>query len=88
LFVCFSDATPAEREGLFVQKIAQCSVVFDFALDPLSDLKYKEVKRATLSELVDYITTNRGVLTDAVYPEMVRMVSLNSSLFLPVSSSL
>jgi serine/threonine-protein phosphatase 2A regulatory subunit B' len=73
----FTDATPAEREGLFLQKITQCSVVFDFAMDPLSDLKYKEVKRATLSEVVEYISTNRGVLTDPVYPEIVRMVSMN-----------
>jgi len=49
--------------------------VFDFASDQLSDLKYKEVKRAALNELIDYVTTNRGVITDAIYPEAVRMVN-------------
>ena len=29
-----------------------------------------EVKRAALQEMVDYVTANRGVLTEAVYPEV------------------
>jgi len=54
-------------------------VVFDFVHDPLSDLKWKEVKRAALNEVVDYVTSNRGVLTDPVYPEIVRMVRRTKS---------
>jgi len=69
------DATPGERESLFLQKIGQCAVVFDFVHDPLSDLKWKEVKRSSLNEVVEYVTSNRGVLTDPVYPEIVHMVS-------------
>jgi len=72
--LCVLDATPAERESLFLQKIGQCSVVFDFHHDPLSDLKWKEVKRAALNEAVEHVTSNRGVLTDPVYPEIVHMV--------------
>jgi len=45
-------------------------------MDPVSDLKSKEVKRACLNELVDYITATRGVLTEPIYPEVVKMVSL------------
>uniref|UniRef100_A0A3Q2YKQ1 Protein phosphatase 2, regulatory subunit B', delta n=1 Tax=Hippocampus comes TaxID=109280 RepID=A0A3Q2YKQ1_HIPCM len=41
-------AAAADREELFVQKLRQCCVLFDFACDPLSDLKFKEVKRAGL----------------------------------------
>jgi serine/threonine-protein phosphatase 2A regulatory subunit B' len=59
-----------EREELFIQKIKQCQVLFDFVADPLSDLKWKEVKRAALHEMVEYVTNNRGVLTEAVYPEV------------------
>lgn len=44
-------------------------------MDPVSDLKSKEVKRACLNELVDYITATRGVLTEPCYPEIVRMVN-------------
>ncbi len=68
------DATPAEREDLFIQKLRQCMVLFDFVQDPLSDLKWKEVKRAALNEMVEYVSQNRGVLTDAIYPEAIDMV--------------
>ena len=57
-----------------MQKVRQCAVVFDFAADPLSDLKWKEVKRACLNELVDYITHHQGAITEPVYPEMITMV--------------
>nr|XP_045604862.1 serine/threonine-protein phosphatase 2A 56 kDa regulatory subunit delta isoform-like [Procambarus clarkii] len=53
------DAQPNEREELFIQKIRQCGVIFDFITDPLSDLKWKEVKRAALNEMVEYVTTQR-----------------------------
>lgn len=43
-------------------------------MDPVADLKGKEVKRCTLNELVDYITGGRGVLTEPVYPEIIKMV--------------
>ena len=72
-----SDATPAEREELFIQKLRQCMVLFDFVVDTLSDLKWKEVKRAALNEMVEYITQNRGVLTEAIYPEAIEAVSCN-----------
>jgi hypothetical protein len=74
LFVCL-DATPGEREDLFVQKIRQCCIMFDFVQDPLSDLKWKEVKRAALNEMLDFVTSNRGVITEAIYPEAIHMVS-------------
>ena len=48
-------------------------------MDPVADLKGKEIKRATLNEIVDYITAGRGVLTEAVYPEIIRMVIKKSS---------
>ena len=69
------DVPPAEQEKLFLQKLRQCCVLFDFLSDPLSDLKWKEVKRAALSEMVEYITHNRNVITEPIYPEVVHMVS-------------
>ena len=74
--VCFffSDVPSSEQEELFIRKLRQCCVGFDF-MDPVADLKGKEIKRATLNEIVDYITAGRGVLTEAVYPEIIRMVS-------------
>ena len=64
------EASQGDREELLIQKIRQCCVLFDFVSDPLSDLKWKEVKRAALQEMVEYVTQNRGVLTEPVYPEV------------------
>ena len=50
-------------------------------MDPVADLKGKEIKRATLNEIVDYITAGRGVLTEAVYPEIIRMVNIKTQIF-------
>merc|ERR1711894_665286 len=76
-----------EREDLFIQKIKKCQVLFDFVADPLSDLKWKEVKRAALHEMVEYVTSNRNVLTEAVYPEIVLMFSVNLFRTLPPSNN-
>merc|ERR1712121_182979 len=47
----------------------------------------KEIKRAALNELVDYITAGRGVLTDGVYPEIIRMIACNLFRTLPPSDN-
>ncbi|XP_029448640.1 serine/threonine-protein phosphatase 2A 56 kDa regulatory subunit delta isoform isoform X2 [Rhinatrema bivittatum] len=81
------DSPTHEREDLFVQKLRQCCVLFDFVSDPLSDLKFKEVKRAGLNEMVEYITHNRDVVTESIYPEAVLMFSVNLFRTLPPSSN-
>ncbi|VDM34285.1 unnamed protein product [Hydatigera taeniaeformis] len=53
-------ATAQEREQLFLQKLQQCCVVFDFQPDPLSDLQGKEVKRNILNEMIEYVLEARG----------------------------
>ena len=82
-FLIFADCSAADREELFIKKLKQCSVIFDFSLDPLSDLKFKEVKRAALNELVEYITQQRGsmaepIFTDGIYPEAINMVCVHA----------
>ncbi|MEJ1269426.1 protein phosphatase 2 regulatory subunit B' epsilon [Cricetulus griseus] len=67
------DVPTSEQPELFLKKLQQCCVIFDF-MDTLSDLKMKEYKRSTLNELVDYITISRGCLTEQTYPEVVRMI--------------
>ncbi|KAK7104554.1 serine/threonine-protein phosphatase 2A 56 kDa regulatory subunit epsilon isoform-like isoform X1 [Littorina saxatilis] len=76
------DTPPAEQQELFIKKLQQCCVVFDF-MDPVTDLKSKEIKRACLNELVDYITATRNVLTEPVYPDIVRMIACNIFRTLP-----
>lgn len=63
-----------DRNTLFIQKLQQCRVVFDFN-DASSDLTGKQVKSQTLHEMLEYITSQRGVITEQIYPEVVGMVS-------------
>ena len=58
---------------MLIKKIQQCSYVFDFS-DPMADLRAKEIKRAALNEVLDYIANNKGVITEPIYPEIIRMV--------------
>ncbi|KAJ1330342.1 hypothetical protein BSLG_009478 [Batrachochytrium salamandrivorans] len=78
----FKDVAASERQDIFIRKIQQCNVLFDFN-DALSDLKCKEIKRHTLSELVDYVSNNRGVITEQVYPEIMNMVNPSGDAFDP-----
>ncbi|XP_065833610.1 serine/threonine-protein phosphatase 2A 56 kDa regulatory subunit gamma isoform-like isoform X2 [Oscarella lobularis] len=81
------DAAPADREDLFIQKLRQACVIFDFLSDPLSDLKWKEIKRAVLNELVEWVMHQRGVITEPIYAEMVKMFAANTFRTLPPPSN-
>ena len=72
------ECSSLEQEELFIRKLRQCCVSFDF-MDPVSDLKGKEIKRAALNDLSAYITHGRGVLTENVYPEIIKMVKLTTT---------
>lgn len=53
-----------------------CCIVFDFT-DPTKNLKEKEIKRQTLLELVDYLTSSNLKFSESILQESVRMVSSN-----------
>ncbi|KAL2903545.1 B'ETA: Serine/threonine protein phosphatase 2A 59 kDa regulatory subunit B' eta isoform [Bienertia sinuspersici] len=53
-----------------------CCVLFDFH-DPTKNLREKEVKRQTLLELVDYISSTNGKFSENVMQEIITMVSVN-----------
>ncbi|XP_040168826.1 serine/threonine-protein phosphatase 2A 56 kDa regulatory subunit gamma isoform-like isoform X1 [Anopheles arabiensis] len=80
------DADPAEREELFIQKLRQCCVLFDFS-EPLNDLKYKEIKRCALQEIVEHLNNQSNVITEPIYPEAFNMVATNLFRTLPPSSN-
>uniref|UniRef100_A0A3Q2I9T2 Serine/threonine-protein phosphatase 2A 56 kDa regulatory subunit n=1 Tax=Equus caballus TaxID=9796 RepID=A0A3Q2I9T2_HORSE len=80
------DAASNEQQELFCQKLQQCCVLFDF-MDSVSDLKSKEIKRATLNELVEYVSTNRGVIVESAYSDIVKMISANIFRTLPPSDN-
>ncbi|TYG74908.1 hypothetical protein ES288_D04G221300v1 [Gossypium darwinii] len=72
----FKDVPASERQNLFVKKLNLCCVIFDFT-DPTKNLKEKEIKRQTLLELVEYVTSANGKFSDVVLQEIVKMVSAN-----------
>jgi serine/threonine-protein phosphatase 2A regulatory subunit B' len=71
------EANQQDRHDLFIQKLRQASVVFDFN-DVSTDLQGKNIKAQALSEMLDFVTTQRGVITEDIYPEVVKMVSLQA----------
>ncbi|KAL2167155.1 hypothetical protein VTG60DRAFT_1645 [Thermothelomyces hinnuleus] len=77
----FHEVPPARREDLFMKKIEQCNVIFDFN-DASADMKSKEIKRLALHELLDYVANNRQVITEPMYPVVVGMFAKN--LFRPI----
>ncbi|KAL9103083.1 MAG: hypothetical protein Q9163_001850 [Psora crenata] len=77
----FHEVPPNRREELFMEKIDQCNIIFDFN-DSIGDMKSKEIKRLALHELLDYVANNRQVITERMYPKVVDMFSKN--LFRPI----
>lgn len=77
----FHEVPPNKRQDLFMQKIDQCNIIFDFN-DAAADIKSKEIKRLALHELLDYVANNRSVITEPMYPRVVDMFAKN--LFRPV----
>ncbi|KAI3703988.1 hypothetical protein L1987_74189 [Smallanthus sonchifolius] len=59
-----------------------CCVVFDFS-DPSKNLKEKDVKRQTLLELVDYITSVLSKFNEVTMQKIIKMVALNLFRSLP-----
>lgn len=72
----FRDVPSSEKQSLFIRKLHMCCILFDFA-DPTKNLSEKEVKRQTLLELVDYVSSANGKFSEAVMQEVIKMVSVN-----------
>lgn len=72
----FRDVASFEKQNLLIRKLNLCCVLFDFT-DPTKNLKEKDVKRQTLLELVDFITSANGKFTETVMQEVIKMVSVN-----------
>ncbi|XP_047328261.1 serine/threonine protein phosphatase 2A 57 kDa regulatory subunit B' beta isoform-like [Impatiens glandulifera] len=78
----FKDVPASERQNLFHRKVQICYFEFDFN-DPSKMVKEKELKRHALEELVDYVQSGSGKITDVNQEEMVKMISLNIFRSLP-----
>ncbi|KAL1930987.1 hypothetical protein VTP01DRAFT_10124 [Rhizomucor pusillus] len=73
----FNEVPPGQRQQLFVRKLVQCQTMFDFN-DPSCDLRGKEIKRQALQEMLEYVATTRNVITDQIYPDVIRMFTVNT----------
>eukprot|EP01127_Copromyxa_protea_P018528 TRINITY_DN5853_c0_g1_i1.p1 TRINITY_DN5853_c0_g1~~TRINITY_DN5853_c0_g1_i1.p1 ORF type:complete len:638 (+),score=139.34 TRINITY_DN5853_c0_g1_i1:148-2061(+) len=75
--------TNAEKEAMFIRKIRQCCVVFDFTdVINLAQAEQKEIKRETLLELVEFVLTDKLPFSPIMYKAVIAMVSTN--LFRPL----
>ncbi|CAB4264202.1 unnamed protein product [Prunus armeniaca] len=72
----FRDVPSSEKQNLFMKKLNLCCVVFDFT-DPTKHLREKDIKRQTLLELVDYVTSANGKFTETVVQEVIKVVTVN-----------
>ncbi|KAL7664396.1 Serine/threonine-protein phosphatase 2A 56 kDa regulatory subunit [[Candida] zeylanoides] len=72
----FDEVLPEEQISLFIQKIDQCNIMFDFG-DPTYDIRGKEIKRIMLQELIEFISTNRFTYTEEMYKHVVVMFKRN-----------
>ncbi|KAG4396446.1 hypothetical protein GLYMA_19G185700v4 [Glycine max] len=81
----FRDVAVSERQNLFIRKLHICCHVLDFS-DTLKSVREKEIKRQTLMELVDFIQSGSGKITETCQEEMIKMVSANIFRCLPPAS--
>ncbi|XVE78424.1 hypothetical protein DITRI_Ditri13aG0143800 [Diplodiscus trichospermus] len=72
----FRDVPSSEKQSLFLKKLNMCCVVFDFS-DPSKNLREKDIKRQTLLELVDYISSVTSKFNEVAMQEITRMVAAN-----------
>ncbi|KAF2284897.1 hypothetical protein GH714_032153 [Hevea brasiliensis] len=78
----FKDVPSSEKQNLFIRKLNMCCVVFDFS-DPSKNLKEKDIKRQTLHELVDYISSVTSKFNEVTMQEITKMAAANLFRTLP-----
>ncbi|KAF5458310.1 hypothetical protein F2P56_022345 [Juglans regia] len=76
LLPSFRDVPGSEKQSLFIRKLNMCCVVFDFN-DSAKNLKEKDVKRQTLLELVDYVTSVNSKFNEVAMQAITKMVAAN-----------
>ncbi|KAL1566019.1 serine/threonine protein phosphatase 2A 57 kDa regulatory subunit B' beta isoform-like [Salvia divinorum] len=72
----FREAAAVDRQDLFLRKVKVCCVRFDFT-DTLKMAKEKDIKQQTLIELMEFIQSVSGKITEANQGELVKMISAN-----------
>lgn len=78
----FRDVPVADRQLLFLRKLQICCFQFDFS-DAMNSAREKEIKRQALLELVDFVQSGSGRISEQCQEEMIRMISVNIFRSLP-----
>lgn len=81
----FRNVPISEKHNLFIRKLNMCCVLFDFN-DPSKNLKKKDIKRQTLLELIDYVSSVNSKFNELALQEMTKMVAVNLFRALPSSN--
>ncbi|CAL1393688.1 unnamed protein product [Linum trigynum] len=81
----FREVPNTEKLNLFIRKLQMCCVVFDFS-DPTKHLKEKDIKRQTLLELVDYVSSATMKFNEIAMQEITKMVASNLFRTLPATN--
>ena len=76
------DTPVSDRPELFKKKLVACSTIYDFN-STQSHVKEKELKRAALLEIIEYVNTSRNCFTESVLEFVVSMVTANVFRALP-----
>ncbi|ANB12826.1 protein phosphatase 2A regulatory subunit RTS1 [Sugiyamaella lignohabitans] len=77
----FNEVSPADHSELFLRKVDQCKVLFDFN-DPAADIQGKEMKRNILCELIDFVSTTPITFNEQMHASVIEMFVKN--LFRPI----
>ncbi|XP_057799554.1 serine/threonine protein phosphatase 2A 57 kDa regulatory subunit B' kappa isoform-like [Salvia miltiorrhiza] len=83
--LAFKDVPSSEKMNLFISKLSLCCVVFDFT-DPVKNVQEKELKRATLLELLDFVSQNPPKFTEPAILASCKMCSVNLFRVFPPST--
>nr|XP_043621278.1 serine/threonine protein phosphatase 2A 59 kDa regulatory subunit B' gamma isoform-like [Erigeron canadensis] len=78
----FREVSSSEKQNLFIKKLNMCCVVFDFN-DAVKDSKKKDVKKQTLLEVVDYVSSVNSKFNEVTIQEITKMVAANLFRSLP-----
>ncbi|KAJ0591153.1 putative protein phosphatase 2A, regulatory B subunit, B56, armadillo-like helical [Helianthus annuus] len=78
----FRIVSSSEKHNLFIKKLNMCCVVFDFN-EPEKNVNEKDVKKQTLLELVDYVSSVNSKFNEVTIQEITKMVAANLFRALP-----
>ncbi|KAI9192221.1 hypothetical protein LWI28_019722 [Acer negundo] len=72
----FKDVSNPQKQNLFVSKLNLCCEVFDFS-DPDKNTSEQDMKRQTLIELADFVSSGSAKFTEPAIAAMSKMCAIN-----------